>query len=189
MRLTKKYLFPLLVFTALCILCAVLFTGCGKSGGSISDEAAFRSRPKAGGSIYVDQSVISRGNGAWQGQQYINAARTAFGFVNQLRTNSGYPELRWDDELAACAMVRSTELPAAFSHTRPDGSDWYTVCPDLMYGENLAQGYDSPEEAVDAWMNSPKHKDNILTPDYTTGGIGVYEHNGMWFWTQLFGFR
>ena len=189
MRVNKKILIPVIALAAICVLCAVFFTVRGKSGGSVTDEAAFRSRPKAGGSIYVDPGVISQGNGAWQGQNYRDAAQNAFNSINQRRASAGCPALRWDDELAACAMVRSTELPAAFSHTRPNGSDWYTVCPDLMFGENLAQGYNSPEEAVNAWMNSPEHKNNILTPGFSSGGIGVYEQGGKWYWTQEFGYR
>jgi uncharacterized protein YkwD len=164
-------------------------SACKKSAeGGIADDAAFRSKPKAAPSIYIDPGVISRGNSAWQGQNYINAARAAHGLINQQRVNAGLGELRWDDNLAACAMVRATELPSSFSHTRPDGSDWYTVCPDLMYGENLAYGYRTPEEAMNSWMSSPEHKQNILTPGFTSSGVGVYEVNNTWYWNQEFGY-
>ncbi len=153
----------------------------------ISDDAAARSKPKAS-NVYIDPGVVARGSGAWQGQNYINAARTAHGLINQQRVNAGLGELRWDDNLAACAMIRATELPSNFSHTRPDGTDWYTVCPDLMYGENLAYGYRTPEEAMNAWMASPEHKQNILTPGFVSAGIGVYEVNNTWYWNQEFGY-
>lgn len=38
-------------------------------------------------------------------------------------------------------------------------------------GENLARGYANPEKMFDAFMNSPKHRDNILDTDYTETGM------------------
>ncbi|WP_220128750.1 CAP domain-containing protein [Bdellovibrio sp. KM01] len=48
-------------------------------------------------------------------------------------------------------------------------------------GENIAQGY-TPESVVTGWMVSPAHRDNILSPNYKSLGIGLY--NG--YATQVF---
>ena len=184
----KKILIPLiLAVVVLCIIYGV-FVGNVRQMAGIDDSAAYRNKPKAAGQINIDPNVIAQGNGSWQGQNYISAAQSALAIVNQQRANAGLAALRWDDNLAACAMIRATELPSKFSHTRPNGTDWYTVCPDIMYGENLAYGYSSADQAVNAWMNSPEHKQNILTPGFVTCGIGVYEANGTWYWNQEFGY-
>jgi Cysteine-rich secretory protein family len=46
------------------------------------------------------------------------------------------------------------------------GISW-TVC-----GENLAQS--PPTQCVAGWMKSPKHRENLLNPQFTTEGLGVY---------------
>ncbi len=153
----------------------------------VGKEAPKRSRPK-GGSTAVDPNVISTGNSKWQGQAYKNAAQAALNLVNQQRAAAGMPALSWNDNLAACAMIRATELPSSFSHTRPNGQDWYTVAPNIMYGENVAYGYNTPDSAVAAWMASPAHKGNILTPGFATCGIGAYDAGGTWYWSQEFGY-
>ena len=56
-------------------------------------------------------------------------------------------------------------------------------------GENIAKGYSTPERVVDAWMNSPGHRANILNPSYTMIGVGyVYDPytTDANYWTQVF---
>ena len=107
--------------------------------------------------------------------------------VNDIRVANGLNTLRYDASLEASADVRADELTARFSHTRPDGSDWYTVNPDLMYGENLADGYNTADAVVNAWMASPEHKANILKPDFTTVAVSSVVKNGKTYWAQEFG--
>lgn len=107
--------------------------------------------------------------------------------VNDIRVANGLSALRYDASLEATATVRANELNVRFSHTRPDGSDWYTVNPDLMYGENLADGYNTADAVVNAWMASPEHKANILKPDFTTVAVSSVVKNGKTYWAQEFG--
>lgn len=107
--------------------------------------------------------------------------------VNEIRVANGLNALRYDASLEATAAVRANELTVRFSHTRPDGSDWYTVNPDLMYGENLADGYTTADAVVNAWMASPEHKANILKPDFTTIAVSSVVKNGKTYWAQEFG--
>lgn len=107
--------------------------------------------------------------------------------VNDIRVANGLNALRYDASLEATATVRANELTVRFSHTRPDGSDWYTVNPDLMYGENLADGYTTADAVVNAWMASPEHKANILKPDFTTVAVSTAVKNGKTYWAQEFG--
>jgi uncharacterized protein YkwD len=56
--------------------------------------------------------------------------------------------------------------------------------------ENIAlnQGYDDPAEfAVEGWMNSPKHRSNILYPRFNRSAIGIARAaDGTVYFTQVF---
>ena len=51
-------------------------------------------------------------------------------------------------------------------------------------GENIAQGQRTPEEVVQAWMNSAGHRANILNSGFTHIGVGYVESGN--YWTQEF---
>lgn len=123
-------------------------------------------------------------------------AGSLLAMVNELRADNGLAPLSWSDDLASCANVRAAELPYAsdeqnMSHIRPDGSEWWTVNPSIMYGENIACGQQSASEVFQAWVNSSSHKANMLNPDYKTmgaaycvSGEGAYGT----YWAQEFGY-
>ena len=113
-------------------------------------------------------------------------AVAAFEGANQQRVAAGLPALVWDNDLEIAAAVRAAECVQSFSHTRPDGSDWYTVNAQIMHGENLAYGYDSASSVVSAWMNSPSHKSNILYPSFTKGAIAIYKSGSTYYFAQEF---
>ena len=80
-------------------------------------------------------------------------------------------------------LLNITEKPTKeqeqlFSHTRPNGSDWWTVDSTCCYGECLSKGYNENEVTM-AWMNSPTHKSVIMDSGYKTAGIGYYVSNGV----------
>ncbi len=109
--------------------------------------------------------------------------------VNQYRTQAGLEPLVMDTYLLNTAMVRAKEITVLFSHTRPDGTDCFTAFPDHFYGmsgENIAMGYKSPEAVVEAWMNSPGHRANIMDSDFVSIGVGCYTYNGRLYWVQSF---
>ncbi len=61
-----------------------------------------------------------------------------------------------------------------------------------MVGENIAAGCKSPEDVVQAWMQSPGHRENILRPDFNEIGIGFVQSSKNpyhYFWVQDFGKR
>lgn len=108
--------------------------------------------------------------------------------VNNEREEAGFSTLVRSDKLSDAAAIRAKEIATSFSHTRPDGSFWYTVSPYAM-GENIAKGYSTPKSVMEAWMNSEGHKDNILTKEYRTIGVGCYydSDTDTYYWVQLFG--
>ena len=109
-----------------------------------------------------------------------------FELTNAERAKAGVKTLLYSKELENCAHIRSGEIVTCWSHTRPNGQLWYTVTPEIMFGENLAKGYKTPEDTVNAWMNSPGHRANILDNSFTYVGIGVYKHNGYYYVAQEF---
>jgi uncharacterized protein YkwD len=79
-----------------------------------------------------------------------------------------------------------------FDHTNPDGEDpgdritaagyrWST------YAENIARGQQTAADVMQAWMNSPGHRANILNCSVEETGLGVHEGDGGPWWTQVFG--
>ena len=114
-------------------------------------------------------------------------AQAAFNRVNEIRVSNGLSPLTWNYQVENAAKVRANEIVSSFSHTRPDGRPWYTADDKVLYGENLAQYYDSSDEVVQAWMNSPSHRANILKPDFKSGAIFTVEVDGEVYWAEEFG--
>lgn len=112
--------------------------------------------------------------------------RNCYNRVNAVRARYGLQLLEWNDELAECANIRAIDISESFSHTRPDGSQWYSLNPNLLYGENLAYGYYSSKSVHNAWMGSQDHKDNILSSEFTQIGIALYKTDTSWYWVQEF---
>lgn len=121
-------------------------------------------------------------------------AKQVVSLVNEERTKAGVGKLDFDVKLTSAANVRSKEIVNTFSHTRPDGTQFYTAIKEQGFsykgcGENIAWGQKTPDEVMNAWMNSSGHRSNILNSKYTKIGVGVYEaENGRLYWTQLFAY-
>ena len=117
-------------------------------------------------------------------------AQEALAIVNQKRVEAGLHELMWDEGLYEFACTRTLEIISKFSHERPDGT-WVTDSLHAMgytagNGENIARYSKNASIVVEAWMNSPSHKENILRDYFYYGAIGCYSHNGRYYWVNLF---
>lgn len=162
-------------------------------------SATTRAQDDGDGIMYIDDEAIALAGSMQTGEmteqekarvgELRAMAVETFDLMNVERAEAGLPALEWDDELEACAQVRAIEIQTKFSHTRPNGSDWYTVNSDLMWGENLAKGYKDSSSLMKAWMNSPSHAANILDSEFETCGIAIYEADGRLYYAQEFGFR
>ena len=124
--------------------------------------------------------------GDTSGSYDSSMARAVLDLVNQQRAAAGLPALSWNDTLAESAGIRATEIVVNWSHTRPDGSEWWTAGAQTEMGENLAYGQSSAEQAMTEWMNSPGHAENILRSSFTTMGVSCYVCNGTYYWVQHF---
>ena len=111
--------------------------------------------------------------------------------VNEIRTANGLKPLQETWELSRVARYKSQDMAdnRYFSHTSPTyGSPFQMIKAfGLSYrfaGENIAYGQRTPQEVVEAWMNSSGHRANILHASYTQIGVG-YVASGR-YWTQMF---
>ncbi|KKI89656.1 sporulation protein [Bacillus sp. SA1-12] len=111
--------------------------------------------------------------------------------TNQERAKQGLPALKVDLELSKVAREKSADMQRNnyFSHTSPTYGSPFDMMKKfgITYkaaGENIAKGQRTPQEVVNAWMNSEGHRKNILSSNYTHIGVGyVAEGN---YWTQQF---
>lgn len=111
--------------------------------------------------------------------------------VNEVREKNGLKPLTKNWELCRVARYKSQDMVENryFSHTSPTyGSPFQMMKAfGLAYrtaGENIAFGQRTPQEVMNAWMNSDGHRANILNPSFTQIGVG-YAANGR-YWTQMF---
>ncbi|WP_338895882.1 CAP domain-containing protein [Streptomyces sp. TG1A-60] len=114
--------------------------------------------------------------------------------VNEERAKAGCDPVAANSDLAELAEVFSKDMAARgfFDHTDPDGQDPWDRAAILgitgLGGENIARGQANAEAVMEAWMNSPGHKANILNCDFKTLGVGVHMGDGGPWWTQDFGY-
>jgi uncharacterized YkwD family protein/spore coat assembly protein SafA len=114
--------------------------------------------------------------------------------TNQQRAKNGLPALKADWELSRVARYKSVDMRDKnyFSHTSPTYGSPFTMMKNFgvsyrTAAENIAAGQRTPQEVVNAWMNSPGHRANILKSDITHIGVGYAEGGSKrHYWTQMF---
>lgn len=112
--------------------------------------------------------------------------------VNDARAAKGCKALVIDDRITTAAQGHSTDMASRkyFDHETPEGVDFAERMRAAGYpkpgGENIAQGYRTPEQVMQGWMNSPGHRANIETCAFTTMGVGLDTRGN--YWTQNFGY-
>ncbi|MFE7061376.1 SafA/ExsA family spore coat assembly protein [Sutcliffiella sp. NPDC057660] len=114
--------------------------------------------------------------------------------VNQERSKYGLKPMKLNWELSRVARYKSQDMidKNYFSHTSPTYGSPFTMMKNfgISYraaGENIAAGQKTPQEVMNAWMNSEGHRKNILSSQYTEIGVG-YAKGGSYghYWTQMF---
>ncbi|AWP36869.1 MAG: CAP domain-containing protein [Weizmannia coagulans] len=111
--------------------------------------------------------------------------------VNEERAKNGLGALKIDTVLSKMARVKSNDMATHqyFDHTSPTYGSPFDMMKQfgISYqyaGENIAMGQQTPQEVMNAWMNSEGHRANILNKNFTHIGVG-YVENGH-YWTQEF---
>ncbi len=120
-------------------------------------------------------------------------------FTNSARASNGLNALKISEKLNISAALKLKDLFAGqyFEHVSPSGKDIGDLVDEAGYayiliGENLALGnFSSDADLVNAWMESPAHRENILNRRYTQIGVavgkGVFEGETTWIAVQHFG--
>ena len=119
--------------------------------------------------------------------------------VNAARKRAGLKPLRLSSVLAKAAQRHAEDMLSRgyFAHRSPSGTtvrerskaagyDWRAV------GENIAFGQTSVNEVVTTWLESPGHRKNILSPNFSELGLGLAMGRGQdgkyqVYWVQNFG--
>ena len=127
-------------------------------------------------------------NDAWRREDIAN--------VNQARATAGLKALVEETRLMRCAQDWCERLcrEGFFSHVGPDGSTLGSRLQTGGYvyrsaGENIARGYTGPRAVHLAWMDSPGHRANIVSPYYTQIGTGYcsLKNGSRPCWVEVFG--
>lgn len=122
-----------------------------------------------------------------------------FEWTNAIRVQHQLVPLTRNLQLSQCARFHAQDmaLNGFISHTGSDGSSLRERVARAGYinwmfvGENCACGQATPEEVVNGWMNSPNHRQNMLSKDFVEIGIayvigqtptttGGWTHGGYW---------
>lgn len=116
--------------------------------------------------------------------------------TNTERKEAGCPALSLDGQLITASLRQSNYMARTrlFSHVWRDGSTFVDRTEDAGYeqpaGENIAWGYRSAPDVVEAWMSSSGHRRNILNCKARSMGAGVaFAADGTPYYTQVFGWQ
>jgi uncharacterized protein YkwD len=130
--------------------------------------------------------------------ELLELEREAFDQINEKRAEIGVGPIRWSDEVAKIARAHSENMATFnfFSHRGRDGkmvddrADSFGMSRWTALGENIAfnRGFADPiAVAVEKWMESPSHRENLLNGRWKESGIGIaVAPNGTYYLTQVF---
>lgn len=104
--------------------------------------------------------------------------------TNQKRVEQGLSALALNSELSTAAQYKAQDMFAKnyWAHNSPDGTTpWVFIKSsgyDYLYaGENLARGFYTSSDVVEAWMASPGHRENIMSSNYDEIGFAILDGN------------
>lgn len=102
--------------------------------------------------------------------------------TNQARVGAGLAPLNLDSQLAQAAAGKAQDMFTNnyWAHISPSGVTPWAFIRNAGYnyqyaGENLARGYTTANDAMNAWLASPEHRANILSSNYSDVGFAVAE--------------
>lgn len=158
---------------AVALLTAALLTACTAGNGASSrgpeqaPEAAAAPEPTWTPSDTVD--LADR-------EQYAAALEDG---VNAARAQLDLPGLQHDECLEATATERAAALIGAPELAHAPLPPVKKVCPGgTLAAENLSRTDRPPQDVVQAWLDSPTHRDNLVSADLVRGAIGCVRDGG-----------
>lgn len=114
--------------------------------------------------------------------------------VNVQRSKAGLQQLKTNWQLCRVARYKSADMAnkGYFAHNSPTYGTPFKMMESFglrfsSAGENIAYGQRTPAEVMNGWMNSPGHRNNIMSASYTEIGVGLAKNkSGVSYWTQQF---
>ncbi|MFH8975354.1 CAP domain-containing protein [Streptomyces sp. NPDC017890] len=127
-------------------------------------------------------------------ERAVVAQAQVLNLVNDERAKVGCSPVAANSALRELAEDFSAAMAQQgfFDHTDPSGATPWDRAEAAgignLGGENIARGQADAQAVMDAWMDSPGHRANILNCDFQTLGVGVHFGSGGPWWTQNFGY-
>jgi uncharacterized protein YkwD len=128
--------------------------------------------------------------------QRVNAVR-ASGYRCGGRAMGPAASLKWNAALYSAAAGHSTDMARRnyFEHRSPEGTKVSHRASSAHYkfrtvGENIAAGLNTVPEAVQAWLDSPDHCENMMDPDFRDVAVACTVQPGSQYgtyWTMMLG--
>lgn len=113
--------------------------------------------------------------------------------VNAERQKAGLKPLTLDSSISNVARTKSQDMADKkyFDHNSPTYGSPFDMMKKFginynAAGENIAMGQTTAKAVMNAWMNSPGHRANILSSKFGKIGVGYVIKNGTPYWTQMF---
>ena len=155
----------------------------------LSEIISMNSQIKNPALIYPDQKINIP-----DPSQYTSQEEEVLRLVNIERSKQGLSPLKMNWELSRVARLKSEDMANKkyFDHQSPTYGSPFDMIKSfgIKYksaGENIAMGQKTPAAVMTGWMNSPGHKANILSTNYTELGVGITKNSsGTLYWTQMF---
>jgi len=102
--------------------------------------------------------------------------------TNQERVKYDLAPLKMNKLLNEAAQRKAGDMFAFdyWAHKSPSGREPWAFLKEVGYnyrvaGENLARDFSEPEPVVNAWMKSPSHMENIISPKFKEIGVAVVD--------------
>lgn len=135
----------------------------------------------------------------WARNSDADFAKRIFEHTNSERVARGLAELTLDKDLQRLAADYSQRMCTGgfFDHRDPDGLQvqdrLQQEYPGLIHcgvGENLymsdrSSNSNNPDYIVQRWLESPEHRKNLLDPEFTHMGVGIYRNGSKLYATQI----
>ncbi len=137
---------------------------------------------------------IAHGNETAATTEIPAQAEAVLNLVNAERKKQGLQSLTLSTKLTNVATMKAKDMAVNnyFDHNSPTYGSPFQMMQKygISYhaaGENIAAGQRTPEEVMQAWMNSSGHRANILNSSYTQLGVGYYKGGSYGvYWVQEF---
>lgn len=133
-----------------------------------------------------------------EGTSFVESVeQEIYRIVNEERAKAGVPTLGYNNTMQKYARIKSQDMAERnyFDHKDPDGALITSKMQSdgvgySAWGENIAYIGGRPSELASQfmtnWMNSTGHRENILSTNFNSIGVGVYKIGDTYYATQEF---